>query len=437
MNELQVALAIIGILAVVGILIYNRLQERKFRRQTEAGFSKPGRDALLDVVESKVEVSRVWSGQSEPVFSEYDTTLDAGPHTLEPTFGVEPELAPEPVLLRVATEPAQADPVQSGSLSPVSAIQKEAPPQQTVQSSDAELVSDVFSSATPSREQPHNELIEFKVQMKCVDGMPSEDFGDILSRCRALGKPVRWRALPLGGLDSVLPQGGLGWEVLQPQSKKRYLEVIATMQLADRKGAASKEELSSLCDLAHEAALAHGWQSKCDDLVESMARAQSLDKFCADVDVLIGLNIISRGTAFLPSAKIRLEAEAANMQLQADGTYHLLDSRNETLFTLSSVLGNREPQPFVADAPNTPETKGMTLLFDVPRVPDGLKTFDGMVALGRKLSHDSGGLLVDDNMRPLTDAGIEKIRAQLAQIYDKMESRGIPPGGRLALRLFS
>lgn len=426
MNELQVALAIIGIIAVLGILIYNRLQERKFRKQTEAGFSKPGRDALMDVMESKEEVSRVWSGQSEPVFSETDTATGAGSHMLEPTFGAEPDLEPELVVLRATPESAQTLPP----------VRQEQAPSQPVNVSRTEPVSpvpDVFTQEAMPKEEPYNELIEFKVQMKCVDGMPSESFGDILSRCRALGKPVRWRALPLDGLNGVLAQSGLGWEVLQPNSKKRYLEVIATMQLADRNGAASREELSSLCDLARDAAVTHGWQSKCDDLVESMVRAQSLDKFCADVDVLIGLNIISRGTAFLPSAKIRQEAESANLQLQADGVYHLLDSRNETLFTLA----NRESQPFLAEAQNAPETKGMTLLFDVPRVPDGLKNFDGMVALGRKLSHDSGGLLVDDNMRPLTDAGIEKIRSQLVQIYDKMESRGIPPGGRLALRLFS
>lgn len=419
MNELQVALAIIGILAVIGILIYNRMQERKYRKQTEAGFSKPDRDALLlDGEESKVEVSRAWSGQSEPVFSEHDSTLDAGQHMREPTFGVESDLAPEPVAVRVAPEPAQPEP------SPQPVVDQKAPLLESAQTTHAESASGASNKAALSREAPYNELIEFKVQMKSVDGMPSEDFGDILSRCRALGKSVRWRALPLGGLD---------WEVLQPQSKKRYLEVIATMQLADRNGAATKEELSSLCNLAHDAVRVHGWQTKCDDLAESMARALSLDKFCADVDVLIGLNIISRGTAFLPIAKIRQEAEAAGMQLQADGSYHLLDSRNETLFTLS----NRDPQPFAADTPNAPETKGMTLLFDVPRVPDGLKTFDSMVALGRKLGHESGGLLVDDNMRPLTDAGIEKIRAQLVQIYNKMESRGIPPGGRLTLRLFS
>lgn len=423
MNELQVALAIIGILAVAGILVYNRLQERKFRRQTEVGFSKPARDALLEAAENKGEVRQVWSGQNEPVFNEQDATLDAGPHTLEPTIGVEVELAAEPGAVRAAPEPAQLEPAK---LEPAQqrAVDQKAFLREPAQVPHVEPALGASSKEVLPSEAPYNELIEFKVQMKSVDGMSSEDFGDILSRCRALGKPVRWRALPLGGLE---------WEVLQPQSKKNYLEVIATMQLADRNGAASKEELSSLCNLAHDAVRMHGWQTKCDDLAESMVRGLSLDKFCADVDVLIGLNIISRGTAFLPVAKIRQEVEAAGMQLQADGSYHLLDSRNETLF----ILSNRESQPFAMEVENAPETKGMTLLFDVPRVPDGLKTFDGMVALGRKLSHQSGGLLVDDNLRPLTDAGIEKIRTQLAQIYDKMESRGIPPGGRLALRLFS
>jgi FtsZ-interacting cell division protein ZipA len=66
-----------------------------------------------------------------------------------------------------------------------------------------------------------------------------------------------------------------------------------------------------------------------------------------------------------------------------------------------------------------------------------LKNFDGMVTLGRKLAHAAGGLLVDDNLRPLTDVGIEKIRAQLAQIYARMDARGVAAGSRLALRLFS
>ncbi len=44
---------------------------------------------------------------------------------------------------------------------------------------------------------------------------------------------------------------------------------------------------------------------------------------------------------------------------------------------------------------------------------------------------------MDDNLRPLTDTGIEKIRTQLMQIYERMEARGVPSGSRRALRLFS
>jgi FtsZ-interacting cell division protein ZipA len=59
-----------------------------------------------------------------------------------------------------------------------------------------------------------------------------------------------------------------------------------------------------------------------------------------------------------------------------------------------------------------------------------------MVAFGRKLANEVGGILVDDNLRPLTDTGIEKIRSQLVKIYERMEARGVPSGSRRALRLF-
>jgi FtsZ-interacting cell division protein ZipA len=60
-----------------------------------------------------------------------------------------------------------------------------------------------------------------------------------------------------------------------------------------------------------------------------------------------------------------------------------------------------------------------------------------MVAFGRKLANEVGGILVDDNLRPLTDTGIEKIRTQLMHLYERMEARGVPSGSRRALRLFS
>jgi FtsZ-interacting cell division protein ZipA len=399
MNELQIALALIGVLAVIGILIYNRLQERKFRRQTEAGFAKPGRDVLLDEEPDPVQHLRFDPGFHEPAIKDPGTSMFHGRDVNEPHFG------DTEILLDAAL------------------------------SEEAYRQTDAAASATAegSAPRPHpqaaavaayDESIEFRAVLKNLEGMPADMYSDAMIRSAELAKPVRWIALPLGSP---------AWEELSPQSGKRYLEVQAATQLADRDGPIQKQDLADLCSLAEELSKAHGWQVRCDDVAEASSRAQSLDKFCADVDVQIGLNIIARGTAILPIARMRREAEAAGMRLAGNGVYQLLDSRGEVLYMLS----NREAHAFSRDNPHDPETKGVTLLFDVPRVPDGLKNFDTMVTLGRKLAHEAGGLLVDDNLRPLTDVGIEKIRSQLAQIYDRMEARGVAAGSRLALRLFS
>lgn len=415
MNELQIALVIIGIVAVVAIVVYNRWQEHRFRKQAEAGFDMLERDPLLDDTRGQ---GSSWA-DNEPVFDEADAMLDGNHPAREPTFDSDQAVAG--AATPAAVRPASPEPDMPVAGRPEPVVKAAA----TVPAPAVQAVATVaVKEAAVEREEPHSDLIEFKVKIKNLEGMLSDSFTEVLLRCRALGKPVRWRALPIGALD---------WEVLQPQSRKKYLEVVASMQLADRKGPATREELTSLCNLAQDLALSKGWQSRCDDVVEAMVKAQSLDRFCADVDVLIGLNIVSRGVGMLPIARIRAEAEAAGMQLQSDGAYHLLDSRKESLFTLS----NRESQPFPAEASTQMDTKGVTLLFDVPRVPDGLKTFDNMVNLGRKLVQVSGGQLVDDDQRQLTDAGIEKIRSTLVQLYSKMEARGIAPGGRLALRLFA
>jgi FtsZ-interacting cell division protein ZipA len=60
-----------------------------------------------------------------------------------------------------------------------------------------------------------------------------------------------------------------------------------------------------------------------------------------------------------------------------------------------------------------------------------------MVQLARTFATTLGGVMVDDNRVALTDAGLEKIRLEIARLKALMEARGIPAGGDLALRLFS
>lgn len=398
MNELQIALALIGTLAVIVVLIYNRLQERKIRRQTEAGFARPRRDVLLDDASES-------DPPGQPEGGIIDTHVDSD-------FGAMPfrehELR-EPHLGDISAQVGMM-PDETDSLPASASGQAEQPAADKAQS--------------PSATLPHDEAIEFRAVLKSVDGMAAEAFETVFATSSALAKPVRWLALPLGSP---------AWEELSPQSGKHYLEAQTAMQLADRNGPAANHDMATLCGLVQELAQSQGWMVRCDDVLEAAQRAASLDKFCADVDIQIGINIVARGSSMLPVAKMRSEAEALGMRLSDGGVYELLDNRGEVLFMLS----NREPAAFVFGNPEDPQTKGVTLLFDVPRVPDGLKNFDRMVALGRKLALDAGAQLVDDNLRPLTDSGIEKIRDQLAQIYARMEARGVASGSRLALRLFS
>jgi FtsZ-interacting cell division protein ZipA len=429
MNELQVALVVIGVVAVAGILVYNRIQERKFRRQAEAGFSRPYRDALMGDENPVSPTRRVEPELREAGEDVSDSILQEGIGVSEPHFGTALEASDigathQGANLMAAGSAANPDPDQQSNPQAVHKGKAAPLPINPMRPrSPLHAIADPVTRPAAIVSAPHDELIEYQIRLKS-EGILAGIFNDAINQARAFTKPVRWMGLP---------SGSHVWEELLPWSDKHYQEVLVAMQLADRNGAVNEEMLSGLCNLVRSAASPHGIKVLCNDIDESLERARSLDMFCVDVDVLIGLNVVARGDETLPMSRVRLEAGNAGMMLASDGTFQLTDSRGEVIYSLC----NHESTPFSPEGLETLETHGITLLFDVPRVPDGIKNFNSMVALGRKLAHEVGGLLVDDNLRPLTDAGIEKIRAQLTQIYNKMESRGIPAGGRLALKLFS
>jgi FtsZ-interacting cell division protein ZipA len=421
MSDLQIALLVIGIVIVAAVLVFNWLQERRFRKQAAAAFETSVGDALMKPAATPRESpGRIEPGLHEPTLADV-TDLNVG-ESAEPRVDIDrdvphdlshnPFAAHEPAPA-VNTPPAFRESVDADAVS--APLQRE------------RVVTPVPAESRVTAGQPispYDELIEYRIRIG-GGGILASVFADAINQTRSFGKPVRW---------SGLPEGGSAWEEVQPWRDVHYQQLLVTMQLADRNGAAQEEELSALCSLVQATAQAHGLGIACDDVVDAVERAQSIDRFCVDVDVLIGLNIVGRGDTQIDLSRIVSEAEHSGMVLGRDGVYQLLDSRGEPLY----ALYNHDAEPFTAEAAAAGQTsQGVTLQFDVPRVPDGTKVFDTMVALGRKLANESGSLLVDDNLRPLTDAGIEKIRSQLAHIYERMEARGVPSGSRRALRLFS
>lgn len=408
MSDLQIWLLVIGAAVVAAVLLFNLMQERRFRKQADAAFQTPMNDALMESDAAPREIhNRIEPALRTPVF-------DAGGDPAEQDVA---ELHAQPL----HTEPGAAWMDARVQHEDAAAVP---PPVRPVSTRDAPAVEPrAASSSVAAPPAPYDELIEYRIRIGS-ESVPANVFADAYTRSRTLGKAVRWVALPTGAAD---------WEEIQPWRDVHYQQVVVTLQLADRNGAVQEEQLSALCDLLQTVAQVHGLRVVCDDMVHALERAQSIDRFCVDVDVLIGLNVVARGEGAVNLARIVRDAESSGMVLGVDGVFQLFDSRGEPLYALC----NHDAEPFSATVVEGQTSQGVTLQFDVPRVPDGLKVFDGMVAFGRKLANEIGGILVDDNLRPLTDTGIEKIRTQLTQIYGSMEARGVPSGSRRALRLFS
>ncbi len=254
-------------------------------------------------------------------------------------------------------------------------------------------------------------------------------------------QPVKGEAISAAIVDSAQePTKAVNWECYNGQAASwqpldadgDYDRLRVGIQLADRNGALARQQLSEFGAMAQGVAEAIGARANLADIDAALGRAQQLDTLCSEVDVQIGLNLISRGGP-VPGTRIRALAEAHGLALERDGKFHRRDEAGHELYTLC----NMEQTAFAAERMKEIATKGVTLLFDVARAPGALAGFDAFAAFARDLAESLSAGIVDDNRQPLDDAALAKIRAQLQALYASMEEQGISAGGPLALRLFA
>lgn len=230
-----------------------------------------------------------------------------------------------------------------------------------------------------------------------------------------------------------LSASGRALERVVAESMLSYSEFRLALQLADRNGAASEGRLRTFHDLARDMAQQAEADAALPDVAEAAARAQQLDAFCAEVDQLIGLNILPGGDRLLPGAEIAQVAALHGLTLQADGAFHLLDACGHTLFTLA----NFDSAPFQHHTLKQMRVSGLSLLLDVPRVEQPTQRFDEMAVLARKIGMELRAAVVDDHRVALSETAIAMIREQVAAIESKMLEYPIAPGSAQARRLFS
>ena len=385
MSDLQMSLIIIGIIVIAGVAVFNWLQQLRYRRKVQAAFDHKHDDILLDPHHSEESTQRI-----EPKFNKTPVSDDQ--------FDI---LMPDDL-------PAAHTDTKKPFVAPNPSIH----------------ISTHSSATSPILD--YDNVTNYIVNIRSESIIANTYIAKLLQRKFDFGKSVCW--LGQRHKDEA-------WEEITNESNVEsdgYICLKGCLQLADRAGPISEVNLSKFRDLVQDFATQVHATADCPDIVATHEKAVILDKFCAEVDVMIGINIISKDDGAFVGTKIRALAEASGFKLESDGLFKYRDDSNNVLFTLS----NYESPQFLSENMKSLTTHGVTFLLDVPRVAHGERVFDQMTHLAKIFSNTLGGILVDDNRVPLSDSGIQKSKQQLVEIQSLMKKNHINAGSASALRLF-
>jgi len=236
-------------------------------------------------------------------------------------------------------------------------------------------------------------------------------------------RPLRWYAF-----DDRDNQ----WRRINGNTVGAHHWFLAALQLVDRGGMLSEGDflrytrgVQRLADQFR--AVPAGIPSR----AETIENAKALDRFCAEVDVQIAINLVAMQP--MMGSHIFSLAEAEGLKLENDGSFHARAADSRTLY----VLSNGETALFERSVMAGLRTRRLCLILDLPRVIDAANEFEQMMRFAIHLGKKLGADVVDDNNRPFGTESIEAIRTRIRRYQTRMSEEGIPPGGSLARRLFS
>jgi hypothetical protein len=221
------------------------------------------------------------------------------------------------------------------------------------------------------------------------------------------------------------------WTPVDTVPNRSWRELRVGLQLASRRGAVAEEEIERFNQAIADFAASVGAVSQREAPVAAVQRARDLDRFCADADVEIAVNVVGQYGATLSVARVKALALEHGLSETGSGELVSFAADGNPEYVI------RRFDDSVGKPPGTPHHTGLTFALDLPHVADPSAALSDMVSVATSMAEKLGGELVDDNRRPLTEAGLASIRRTLEQVARDMEAHGISPGSSLAHRLFS
>jgi len=395
MTSLQLGLIAAGAALVGGVVVYNWVQERRVRRRLEES-RRGGAGVPRDAVQSAAH--RVEPSLPPVAIPENAPRGDAVAAARDEDY--EPPLA---VHARIASD-LGGDDVALPSAARASVLGPARKP-----------------AAERASPQPDPD-IECIVTLQPVRPVPA---GALAAGLHArLGRPLRW----FGRRDAGQP-----WQLLKSDTTGEFSEIAACLLLANRVGAASKPMLDAFVRVVADLASTLPAAFVAPDGDAETARAETLDRICADLDVQIGLTVLKTDATTITGTRLRGIAEAAGFRLAEGGRFDWIQEESgAVLFSLQ----NYRSEPFTADTLRMTSTPGAVFVLDVPRVSEPVRVYDQMKLAARRMAQTLDASLVDDNRRVLDDGALNAIRDQVRNTAAALREVHIEPGSPRAVALF-
>lgn len=443
MTDLQLGLAGLGAAAVLGVLVYNKVQEFKHRKLAQKMMAGDHEDVLLGRSERRRPVAEpdlpppdeepeipseyldIEDVRREPVLGTVDMEDRDSAEIVFPDSRIDDDVDADDEAAEEDLDGAEEDGNESEFL-PEPAVAAQVPPPAAAAAVPVPPVAS--ETVMPVGEVPLALLdprLDFVVIMELVEAVPGHQIRhaqrDAMAR---ITKPVVWVGFNERNRE---------WEAFGPEEQASYRRLRVGLQLADRQGPLSEADFTVFVAAMQQ--LSDELMAVADMTPRQgvIGKALALDRFCASVDLEIGVNLVCKGNPF-SGTKIRALAEAAGMTLDDSGRFTRFDDDGRALFSLQ----NFESTPFTADGIKNLSTHGLTFVLDVPRVTHGERVFFQMVDLARRAAETLQGMLVDDNRQPLTEAQLDQIKREyVSKPQATMAQYGITAGSPQAQRLFS
>ena len=212
----------------------------------------------------------------------------------------------------------------------------------------------------------------------------------------------------------------------------RFNQVLVVQQLASRRWYITEESVALLNSYIERINSAIDgnlfWLANSNILEES----KLIDKFREEVDKALILKVTPKSDSSFHTGALEDFFNKSNIKINDKLIHELfdLDSKNP-ICQLLSLTG----KPLQIDQDSY--IQGIIFKMDIPNTPNITHSFNQMISLIKECTKKLNGILVDAGSKKIDDDYISRVYVHLKKVEQKMLSKKINPGSKIALKIFS